>query len=222
MRFFFHYFLVLFISLISTVSADHFQKNTELIEKFKANNLRLIVLCNFQGTNNALNIVTSSRSPAYELTADGLNLLHDTIPAFINQNITHIYTAPAYRAQQTTNALGKALELAPGALLLESRLGVQNFGIAEKEDFNLYKARFTSEQEMLEGIPPDGESGLSVFNRTHAFLVTLEDLKNQTLLVITHAFNFCHLSKCLTGTYNQVPSPGTYVIYDFNVDETTN
>ncbi len=207
---------VLFISLFSTLFADGFQQNKELIETFKANNIRIILLCNFQGTNNILDIVTSSRSPGYELTNSGLATLQDTSVALESQNITRIYTAPAYRAQQTTNYLGKAFQLTPNQLVIDTRLGMQNFGSSEGEDYDVYKLHFTSEKNMFEGTPPNGEAGIAVFNRSQSLLLSLADFENQTILIVTHAFNFCHLSKCLSGKYGNIPSPGTFIVYDFN------
>jgi len=178
------------------------------------------VLCNFQGTNNVLDIVTSSRSPSYELTAYGLAKFQDTIPLLQSQNITHIYTAPAFRAQQTTNLLGKALSLQPDQLSLEPRLGMQNFGSAEGIDYDIYKQNFISQQDMFENTPPDGEAGQAVFDRTEAFLTSLKDKENETVMIITHAFNFCHISKCLSGKYGNFPQAGTVVIYDFSQQNT--
>lgn len=207
---------LLFTCLFSTILAGDFQKNEELIEMFKDNNLRIIVLCSFQGTNNVQGIVTSSRSPGYALTHYGIAMLTNTLSILAPLNITHIYSSPTFRAQQSTSLIGNGLELAPSQLSVDARLGIQNFGSAEGEDYDLYKSRFTSEQDMLENTPLNGESGFSVFNRAESFLLSLDGLQDQTVLIITHAFNYCHISKCLTGKYKKVPSPGTFVIYDFN------
>lgn len=207
--------LLLFVFFFSTTHASDFERNLELITTFKENRLRIIVLCNFQGTNNVLDIITSSRSPGYELTSLGLAMIEDLIPIFRPYKVSHIYAAPAFRVQQTTNLLGKALDLVPSQLSLDARLGMQNFGSAEGDDYDDYKARFTGLQDMLENTPPNGEAGITVHNRTEDFLTSLNTLENQTVMVITHAFNVCHISKILTGKYNNIPSPGTYVIYDF-------
>lgn len=207
---------VLCISMFSTLLAKDFEKNVELVETLKKNNVRLVVLCNFQGTNNVLDIVTSSRSPGYDLTNYGLATLEDTAPIFAGLNIDHIYTAPAFRAQQSTNLLGKKLGLVPNQLSIDARLGMQNFGSGEGEDYDVYKTRFTSQQDMFEDTPENGEPGISVFTRAEAFLMSLNTLQNQTVLIITHAFNYCHISKCLTGKYGMIPAPGTYIIYDFS------
>lgn len=210
-------FFALCISLLSNIQAG-FETNTDLINKLKTNNVRLVVLCNFQGVNNVLDIVTSSRSPGYELTSAGLAALNDTIPLLETQNIAAIFTAPAFRAQQSTNFLGKAFGLTVDKMTPDTRLGMQNFGTAEGYDYDIYKTLFSSLENMFEGTPPGGESGLSVFNRAQSFLTDIAKFQNQTILVITHAFNYCHISKCLTGKFNQVPAPGTYVIYDFNAE----
>lgn len=204
----------LFVFLSSAAFAD-FEKNTQLVENLKQNNVRIVALCNFEGTNNVLGIVTSSRSPGYELTNLGLAKLNDVTPLLISQNIDTIYSSPAFRVQQSANLLGKAFGFSPDQMILDSRLEMQNFGSAEGLDYDLYKQLFTSEADMLQSTPPNGEPGSNVFARVEAFLETLQYRENQTFLVITHAFNFCHISKCLTGKFGNVPSPGTIVIYDF-------
>lgn len=208
-------FFALCISLFSTIQAD-FEMNSDLVKKLKKNNIRLVVLCNFHSTNNLLNIVTSTRSPGYELTSTGLATLNDTIPLLETQNITAIYASPVFRAQQSTNLLGKAFGLAVNKLIPDARLGAQHFGTLEGEDFDVYKTLFTSEEDMLKNTPPGGEPGISVFNRAQAFLSDVARFQDQTILVITQGFNYCHISKCLTGQFNQIPAPGTYIIYDFN------
>lgn len=210
------YFLLFLFSFNSMLFASEFKKNEELVDILKIKNVRIAVLCNFQGTNNALSIITSSRSPAYELTNLGLAVLNDTIPFLETLEISHIYSTPAFRAQQTTNLLGKAFNLRPTQLSLDARLAMQNFGEAENQDYTQYKERYNSTQEMLEGTPPKGEPGISVFNRAQDFLQSLTSIENQTVLIVTHAFNYCHISKCLTGKYGPIPSPGTYALYDFN------
>ena len=207
---------VMSIGSFSVVQATCFEKDVELLEKLTANHVRLVVLCNFQGLNNALNIVTSSRSPGYDLTPNGLADLKNETPILALYNISTIYTAPAFRALQTTNLLGKAFNLPPSQLIPDARLGMQNFGSAEGLNYTLYKQLFDSEKEMLEEGVADGESGCAVFTRIQAFLNSLANQNDQTLLIITHAFNFCHISKCLTGKYGQIPSPGTYRVYQFS------
>ncbi|HEV8051173.1 MAG TPA: histidine phosphatase family protein [Parachlamydiaceae bacterium] len=207
---------ILFTSLFSGVYGEGFKKNTALVDALKAKNIRLVVLCNFRGTNNIEDIITSSNSPAYEITSSGLQLLDDTAPILAKYDISHIYVSMEFRVQQTANLLGKALGLAPDQLSLDPRLRMQHFGNAEGEDYDLYKARFDSKKEMLESAPKNGEAGIKVFKRTQDFLLTLKNLnEGETVLIVTHAFNFCHIAKCLTGKYNQVVSPGTFVVYDF-------
>ncbi len=210
------YLIVAIFSLYSSLLAGPFEKNEELVEKFKKNHVRLVVLCNFQGTNNVLDIVTSSRSPLYELTDYGLAVLDRTIPLLARENISHIYSTPAFRAQQAANLLGKAFKMVPSQVSIDSRLGMQQFGAAEGEDFDLYKARFDSWADMLESMPEKGEPGSSVFNRLQEFLTSLVPMQDQTILIITHAFNYCHISKCLTGHFGYQPPLGTYKVYDFN------
>ena len=208
---------VLFTVLISALFGGDFEKNDDLVKELKKNHIRLVVLCNFQGTNNLLDIVTSSRSPGFELTDYGLAMLNDAASALASQHIAYIYTSSAYRAQQTASLLGKAFYLTPRQILVSNFLEMQNFGSANGEDYDVYKERFSSTKEMLEATPSNGESGLSVFKRSEYFLKNLTNFNHCTILIVTYAFNYCHISKCLTGKYGVIPSPGTFIIYDFNV-----
>lgn len=210
-------FCVLFVTLNSLIFGDCFEKNYHLVETFRNKNLKVIVLYTFESTHNVLDIVSSSHSPGYCLTSKGMLDLQNSIPSLASQNISVIYTALTFRAQQTTNLLGLALSLPPSALKIDSRLGVQNLGDYDGMDFNLYKKHFGTTVDLLEGTPPHGESGSSVYNRTNAFLQTLTDLQDQTVLVVTHAFNFCHISKILTGQFEHLPSPGDLRVFDFTL-----
>ena len=210
------FFFCLFISMASVIYGACFDKDTTLIESLAASNIRLVVLCNYQGTNNLLNIVTSSRSPGYNLTEVGLAQLQNTIPTFAAENVSYIFTAPAYRALQSTNLIGNALGLPINHMALDSRLGMQNFGSQEGQNFNAYKLSFGTTPNMLKGTPTGGESGCDVYTRTDAFLNSLLVYPNETILIITHAFNYCHISNILTGSFGSVPATGTYRVYDFN------
>jgi broad specificity phosphatase PhoE len=213
----FNSLLVFLITLNSLIYGDCFQKNDELIETFRSNDLKIIVLYTYESTHNVLDIVTSSRSPGFCLTAKGQQDLQDSVPVLSTQNITSIYTALTFRAQQATNLLGIALSLQPAALKIDSRLGVQNLGDYSGMDFNMYKIRFGSVANLLQGTPPNGESGCALYTRTNEFLESLAGLQNQTVLVVTHAFNFAHISKILTGQFETLPSPGDFRVYDFTI-----
>jgi broad specificity phosphatase PhoE len=207
--------LALFVTLSSLVYADCFEKDDGLVAGLKSKNLRLVVLCNFQGLNNQLDIVTSNPTPGYALTNQGVGKLQQVKPHLAALNITTIYTPSAFRCQQSTYYLGSAFALPPSALVVDFRLRMQNFGMAEGEDYDIYKSHFLSFEDMLMGTPPDGEDGCSVYNRTRSFLNSLlENHQNETILIITHAFNYCHISNLLTGSFEEVPSPGKYKIYE--------
>jgi broad specificity phosphatase PhoE len=208
------FFLMIF-SFWSTVYGGCFDQDKTLVNELSASNVRLVVLNNFESTNNVLDIVTSSLSPAYALTSDGLNGLQASIPDLASQNISFIYASPAFRTQQSTNILGTAFNLTPNQLIIDSRLGTQAFGVDEGMDYNAYKASYASEIDMLEGVPPEGESGCSVYERTRQFLYSLTSQQNKTVLIITQTFNYCHISNILTGSYGPLPSSGTYTVYTF-------
>ena len=209
------YLCFVFTFMCSLVHADCFDKDTALVNKLRAKNIKIIVLYNFESTNNVLNIVAANRSPYYCLTANGLANIQKDIPLFLVQNISRICTAPSFRTQQTTNLLGAAFNLHALNLVVDPRLGMQNFGDFEGTNYNVYKESFGSEEDMLQGTPPNGESGCAVFQRTDDFLNSLLVYKNQTILIVSHAFNYCHICKVLTGEFPPIPTPGKFHIYDF-------
>ena len=54
---------------------------------------------------------------------------------------------------------------------------------------------------MLEGNAPGGEPGQCVFQRSREFLWRIANKSEKTILVVTHAFNLCHINMCLTGEF---------------------
>lgn len=206
-----------FVTLSSLSYGDCFEKNNHLINSFRDNNLKIIVLHTYQSTHNILGIVTSSSSPAYCLTPDGIEDLQNNVPILAAENISLIYTSPTFRAQQTTNLLGIALSLSPSALKIDTDLVLQNLGDFDGMDFDLYKESFGSMVDLLTGTPPHGESGHAVYQRTTTFLKKLTAYQNQTILIVTHGFNFCHISKILTGKFEHLPYPGDIRVYDFTL-----
>jgi len=214
---FFKYLLAVFLCVSSMIFADVFQVNKTIINKLRENRVRLVVLFCFESKNNQLNIVTSSLSPGYSLTPCGLTELSDVASTLALLNISHIYTSPCFRAQQSASLLGIEWGLHPAQLTVDFKLRMQSFGDAEEESYPLYQRRFASTEHMLKGNPPNGESGLSVFNRTQDALWSVANLHhNTTILLVTHAFNYCHVAKCLTGQFVPVPTTGKFAVYDFN------
>ncbi len=213
-------FLLLLLSFfyIATGHADDtlFKMDQDLVIKFKENKVRLIVMRQAEGNNNTKKIITSSRSPGFCLTLKGVTEIGSLVPFFLKQNIFKIFTSPLYRSLQSTQIFGGGLKLPVYNLIVDERLEIQKFGIYERYKYVVYNALFPTVADMLEADLDGMESGADVYKRTQAFLWHIaNNVSNKTILVITHAFNFCHISKCLTDDYGNLPYPASYIIYDF-------
>lgn len=191
-------------------------KDEALIAKLKAQQIRLIICRHPQSVNNGQNIISSSISPGYSLTSRGFQQLAGLVQILLTQGIEVIYTSPLYRTLQTTQYFGELLSLKPEQLIVDERLKCQNFGIYEKMNFNDYRRLYPSRKAMIEAHPPEGEAGLDVLARTSDFLWSIANGNEKTVLIVTHAFNFCHIRMCLKGEYKPLPLSGTYNIYDFS------
>ncbi len=208
----------LFLSLLlQTASADEFMQDVDLVAKLQENHVRLIVVRQGEAINNAKKIVSSSLSPGYSLTRRGLQQVERMKELFQHEPVSKIFTSPLYRCLQNTQILGASLNLTPDALIVDSRLVIQNFGENERTSYNDYEESFKSKKEMLEAAREGIESGKSVYDRTRDLLWQIANFsENTTIMLITHAFNYCHISKILTGEYGRFPAVAEHIIYDFN------
>lgn len=206
---------IMFLSIGSTVYGDVFFKDDALVKKLKAKQVQLIVFRHNEALNNFQDVVSSSRSPGYNLTDRGLQDLRDISKQFASKDIQMIFTSPLYRSLQATQILGDILNLPPEKLVIDERLVIQNFGTYEGRSYEEYKDLFCSFDEMLEKKAPQGEFGVHVFNRTRKFLWELLKTEDTNILVVSHAFNLCHINMCLTGEFGNLPLEGEYVVYDF-------
>lgn len=214
-------FLLFFLGLLcfNTGFADEsiFQMDQDLVNKLRDNKVRLIVMRQAEANNNTKKIVTSERTPGFCLTTKGHMQLYKLAPFFSAQNVSKIFTSPLYRCLQSTQMLGDQLDLPIDNLVVDDRLAIQNFGLYERYHYNIYNGFFSSLTDMLEAELPYMESGVQVFRRTNDFLWHVADnVFDKTILIMTHAFNYCHISKCLTDEYGKLPHPGDYEIYDFS------
>jgi broad specificity phosphatase PhoE len=209
-------------SLAAAFAEDPFNMDQNLVNTLKENKIRLIVMRQPEAINNLEKILSSSRSPGFALTLNGIVQSNDLVPFFSTQNIFKIFTSPLYRCLQTTHLLGENLTISALDLVVDDRLLIQQFGIYEGFPYSVYNALFPTLPAMLEAELEGMESGLEVFQRTNALLWDIaNNMVDKTVLIVTHAFNFCHISKCLTDAYGKLPYPGVYAIYDF-IEEHTN
>jgi len=205
-------FLIALLMIVTPLAAD-FEMDPNLINALT--NKKIIVIRQSESTNNIQDIVTSSSSPGYHLTPLGRSIIQSQLQEIKGIPLDKVFCSPLYRALQTAEIVGKVFKLTPDQLIPDYHLTMQNFGVFEGYDFDEYKQLFSSQEEMLEGNAAGGELGSLVFERTKSFLYNLSELTETTFLVITHAFNFCHIRMCLTGNYGLLPGPGEMQIFDF-------
>ena len=213
-------FLIIFLGIfhLNATFSDEcsFTKDYQLVDKLKSNRVRVIVMRHVESNNNTKKIITCARTPGFCVTPRGFMQINDLLPVFSEQKIYKIFASSLYRCMQSTQLLGEKLDIPINNLVVEDRLNVQKFGPYERYPYTVYNNLFPSLTAMLETDLEGVESGAKVFKRTNAFLWHLaNNLFDKTVLVITHAFNCCYISKCLTNDYGALPHPGEYVIYDF-------
>lgn len=205
----------LLLSCFSMAQAScEFEKDELLVEKIKENQIRIIALRHQESLNNFQDIVTSSRSPGYSLTSAGLEEVRAVSEELKRFAIEILYTSPLYRSLQASEIIGSILAFTPEKMVTQELLAIQKFGSYEGRIFEDYESLFPSFTDMLEGNAPGGEKGIRVFNRTRKALWALVDGPEKNVLIVTHAFNICHIRMCLTGSFGDLPQMGEYVVFD--------
>ncbi len=214
------YCLLLLVGCVcfTSVHADSvFQKDQLLVDALKAKNIRLIVMRQAESLSNAQHIIDSKNDIKQFLTFQGIEQAADTAKNLFLERVSAIYTSPLFASLETSNIIAGALLILPFQIHSDPLLTMQNFGVDEGATFTHYQSLFPSSTAMYEGQVSGGESGTSVFNRTHQFLEKMLKLhESLTVLIITHAFNYCHIKMCLTGDFGQLPAESEFIIYDFN------
>lgn len=216
-KFFLMFFLGICCFFSENVEGILFEKDVPLVNKLKENKVRLIVMRQAEANNNTKKIITSARTPGFCLTSKGHKQINDLLPLYLTKDIIKIFTSPLYRCLQSTQLFGEGLDLPIDNLVVDDRLVIQEFGIYERYSYKVYDAMFPTVPSMLEAELEGMESGASVFERTNSFLWHIAtNVVDKTVLIVTHAFNYCHISKCLTNSYGRLPYPGSYAIYDYS------
>jgi broad specificity phosphatase PhoE len=213
-----HFKLFLFIFILgifSNVYGHLFEFDDELVEKMKLEKKYLIVQRHFESSNNLLDIVTSNPSPGYALTPAGHQQATIEGEELSQIGISAIYTSPIYRCLQSSELLGKILQLAPNQIYVDPLLTIQSFGNFNGVDYDLYKDQFGSFEAMLTGSINGVEPGSEVFERSRQFLWKIASSDQNVILIVTHAFNICHMNMSLKGELGPLIAPGEYLIYDF-------
>jgi probable phosphoglycerate mutase len=196
--------------------APHY--NAEVVELLKQKKIRLVVVRHGEGIHNLLGLMTSTRSPGVHLTEKGIQQVQATAAQLKQQGIQadKIYVSPVYRTLQTAQMIASGLDLPYQKVAVEDRLREQFFGHFEDHLFADYLSYFDNPEDAFAKAAPGGESGAAVFQRTVEFLRDIgEQHQEETIVLITHAFNHLHISMCLQGEISHKLKPADYRIYDF-------
>ena len=90
------------------------------------------------------------------------------------------------------------LKLPYNKVIVDDRLREQDVGIFENHTYLEYEAYFSSPEDRFILAAPQGESGSEVLARTQELLLKIAvDHPNETVLLVTHAYNCCHINLSL-------------------------
>lgn len=204
-------------SLFSTPSSQE----PNILELLTQSNLRIIVMRHGEALHNLKHLMTSTKSPGIYLTEKGIDQVQNSAIQLFQERVDCIYVSPVYRTMQTAQIVGQILQIPYRKILVEEDLREQYFGTFEDHTYHEYEAYFSESGDEFIYAVPGGESGAELFFRTNEFLSRIaKNHQNETILLVTHGYNCCQISKCLTGSYAAVPEKAEYQIYDFT-NETT-
>lgn len=189
-------------------------KDKDLIELLNQNQVTIIMMRHGEGMHNLKNLMYSNRSPGIYLTPRGVAQVHDASAQLAGHNVDLIYVSPVFRTMQTAHIVGMQLKIAPENMIVHDDLREQHFGIFENKTYDEYSSHFATGMDMFAGPVPEGEHGEDVSLRTKELLKEIASKHSgKTVLLVTHAFNCCHVSMLLTGEINDIPSQAKFKVY---------
>lgn len=213
------YYLVTFLLLlfISPLNATAVRKDHQLLKEMKKNHIRLVVMRHGEALHNLTHLMTSSRSPGIYLTENGIQQVQHAAEELAKERIASIYVSPIYRTLQTAQIVNLKLNLPFQKIIVEEKLREQFFGEFENGSYLEYEGYFPKINDVFFEAVPGGESGKELYTRTRELLwkiVKDENNNSQTLLLITHGFNSCQISKCLSGSFGDFLGKAEFTIYE--------
>jgi broad specificity phosphatase PhoE len=158
--------------------------------------ITLIAMRHGESVANVARKVSSSLSKEIALTKLGQQQVHESAKKLRDQikKVDFIFTSPLERTRQTTAIVASYFDISE--IIVDDRLKEPSFGIFEDKSFDEYIKVFPKKGDWLITAPPDGESGLSLKERTVKFLEEIGQnpkFYNKTILVGTHFYTICHM-----------------------------
>ena len=173
----------------------------------------LFVMRHGEATHNLKHLMSSSVNGA-PLTKTGELQAEAAGKAMAKlAHIDYIFCSPLLRTQQTAAIVAKITHVPQTHIIVDDRLREQDFGSFDGKTFDEYisQPQFKTDDDQFLLGAPDGESGKTVLLRVQEFLQSLEkpQYQGKTILVVTHAYPFCHMSKIINGNYGS-PETGDW------------
>lgn len=191
-------------------------QDSDLVEKMQKSDLEVIVMRHGEASNNLSHTLSSAYTSDIRLTENGIEQIRAAAKELAGKKIDWIYVSPLRRAVQTAKILCEELNIPENRIIADDNLAEQYFGDYENRTLDDYIAYFKDPADVFSRAVPNGERGSDVYERTNKFLFSLTSKHTQeTILVITHGFNCCHISFNLIGYVDEIPELGHFKIYPF-------
>ncbi|MBJ7449646.1 MAG: histidine phosphatase family protein [Parachlamydiales bacterium] len=189
-------------------------EETDLKKILSEKNITIIVMRHGEAMHNLDQLMTSSLSPGISLTKSGIEQIESTAQSLKGIRIDHVFVSPVYRTLQTAQLLCQSLGISPTNIEVEPLLKEQYFGVCEGKTLQEYRQIFSKSEDVFLGSAEGGESGVSLHERTMLCIESIaKRFNNQTILLITHGYNSCHINYCLTGSYASSLKPASTITY---------
>ena len=186
--------------------------------------IQLFVLRHGQAKHNVNHLMSSSSSNDICLTEIGNTQIQKSAKELVAScTIDYIFSSPLLRTQQTARIVANEAGIPITRIIFDDRLREQCFGNYEGKTYDEYIAQFDhAEDEFLLGAA-NGESGNDVFLRVKNFLEEIASsptFQEKNILIVTHAYPLCQMSKYLTNKWDPIPETGQWMQFTLESKKT--
>jgi isoleucyl-tRNA synthetase len=158
----------------------------ELKERTKRNGNSFFVMRHGEAEQNVKGIVNSSHPNDFGITEAGRAQVAQAAEKLKEAGITHIFSSPYCRAQESAHVAADVLGLPKESIIVDERLGELNFGELNNrsyEEFQAHRAQLASYGEKF----PGGESYKDAKRRFAQFAYEVDaQLASANILVVAH------------------------------------
>lgn len=177
----------------------------------------IYVLRHGQAEHNIQHLMSSSSE--ISLTEKGESQVLSSAESLAEAtNIDAIFCSPLKRTRQTAAIAADCVGYPLENIIIDSRLREQYYGSFEGLPYDEYVAQFSNKGDEFVLGAPDGESGSELYERISDFLNELlanPEYQNKRILIVTHAYPLCQISKYLTGRYDDIPQTGQWKHFSY-------